>query len=93
MSAKKPNQHLENLIKHEDFELLPHWYQKFVGLLIAIGQQTKPTAIYKQSDILNGFITGLFFAHVISAKAYCSFMDLKTEAENYAIKNNVKKAA
>lgn len=92
-NVKKPNQHLENLIKADGFLLLPHWYQKFVQLLIVLGQQTQPTAIFSFSDRLHGYIDALLFADVITGQAFSNLMKLKDEAEKYAINNNVKKAA
>ena len=90
-NVKKPNQHLENLIKADGFEALPYWYREFIRQLMTICQRTEPFLIYSKSDYLRGYLHALFCAGVI-----LNSMDLRAlvdQAEAYAIKNNVKKAA
>ncbi len=91
MSAKKPNQHLENLIKADGFAALPFWYREFVHQLMTICQRTEPFLIYSKSDFLRGYLHALFCAGVITNSM--GLRALVEQAEAYAINNNVKKAA
>lgn len=90
-NVKKPNQHLENLIKADGFEALPNWYQFFVKQLIVLGQQTQPTAIYSKADYLRGYLSGLREGGLIASPLH--LLEMIKQAEDYAINNNVKKAA
>lgn len=91
VSQKKPNQHLENLIKADGFEALPYWYREFVHQLMTICQRTEAFLIYSKADYLRGYLRALFCAGVITNSM--SLWALVDEAEKYAINNNVKKAA
>lgn len=91
MSAKKHNQHLENLIKADGFEALPFWYQYFIKQLILLGTQTSPVSIYSSADYLRGYLWGLRDGDLIASPLH--LLKMVEEAETHAINNNVKKAA
>lgn len=89
-NSKKPNQHLENLIKADGYEDLPYWYRSFIHNLMLIGQSTISYRIYAQGNYLRGYIRALFNADVINNSF--GLYDLIEEAEKFAIDNNVRKA-
>ena len=90
-NVKKPNQHLENLIKADGFEALPYWYRFFIHELMLVGQSIHAYQIYSKCNFLRGYIRALFCADVITYSY--NLYDLIEEAEKFAIDNNVKKAA
>ncbi len=91
--VKKPNQHLENLIKADGFNDLPFWYREFLKDLMFICQQERLNVIYKKVDQLDGYLKALFYVDVIGGTAFDNLFELVKQAEKYAINNNIKKAA
>lgn len=90
VSQKKPNQHLENLIKADGFEKLPYWYQSFIKNLMVLGQQTHATGIYQQADYLRGYLAGLCEGKVLQGTLH--LWRLVDQAEAFAISKIMKKA-
>lgn len=90
-NVKKPNQHLENLIKADGFDALPFWYQFFIKNLILLGTHSSPVAIYSSADYLRGYLWGLREGDLIASPLH--LLKMIDEAEKNAINNNVKKAA
>ena len=91
MSAKKPNQHLENLIKADGFEALPFWYQYFIKQLILLGTQSSAVAIYSSADYLRGYLWGLRDGDLIASPLH--LLKMIEQAETHAINNNLKRVA
>jgi len=88
VSQKKPNQHLENLIKADGWRELPLWYREFIHDLMMIGQQTHVIELLKKSDELRGYIKALYFSNVIYHEQFCNLDHLRMNARDYALNKN-----
>lgn len=87
------SQHLENLIKHDDYFLLPSWYTIFVHHLMIITSAASITAIYQRADVARGYLLGVFMAGAIDDNQRMNLQKLVGQNEAFAINNNLKKAA
>lgn len=81
-NVKKPNQHLENLIKADGFNDLPYWYKEFLHKLMMIGQTKEQGLVYMRQDRLCGFLEGVFTVNVITRNEMYNLEALVEEAVN-----------
>ena len=91
--AARQKSALLNIIKHDDFLKLPVWYQVFIHRLMMLSSAKTPTAIFSLSDTLQGFVLGVACGDVISESNFFHLLDLVVVAQEFALENNIKKAA
>lgn len=58
-NSKKPNQHLENLIKADGYHALPLWYQTFVHKLMMLGQSDRAIVLDERMRDLESYLDNL----------------------------------
>lgn len=82
-NSKKPNQHLENLIKADGYHALPIWWQEFVHQLMMIGQATHNGVLYVREDRARGFLGGVQCCGFLNAQQKANLDILLDEAIKY----------